>query len=103
MPLDLVEYDYLSAHQLGAEHAPLHFISGKLFTPRVRTTVYQHVTTPTLVIYDRDYFTGFEMLPGLLVSNPAWRAARIIPTQGLPQFEQLPELLAVLEDFWQQP
>lgn len=103
VPLDLVEYDYLSAHQLGAEHAPLHFISGKLFTPRVRTTVYQHVTTPTLVIYDRDYFTGFEMLPGLLVSNPAWRAARIIPTQGLPQFEQLPELLAVLEDFWQQP
>lgn len=101
VPLDLVEYDYLSAHQLGAEHAPLHFISGKLFTPKICSTVYQYIKPPTLVIYDRDYFTRFDMLPGLMVSNPVWRAARIIPTQGLPQFEQLPELLAVLEDFWQ--
>lgn len=100
VPTDLVEYAYITAHQPGAEHAPLYFLSGALFTPDVRQKVYEHVRTPTLVIYDRDAFTGYDMLPELLVRNPRWTAARIIPTLGLPQFERLPETVRALDRFW---
>ena len=33
VPPDLAAYAYLTSHQPGAEHVPLYFISGKLFTP----------------------------------------------------------------------
>ncbi|MBI3941663.1 MAG: alpha/beta hydrolase [Chloroflexi bacterium] len=96
----LVDYGYFTGHQPGAANVPLYFISGKLFTPDVRTRVYEIVHTPTLVLYDRDAYTGFEMLPDLLAKNPNWRAVRITPTRGLPQFEQLHQTVEALEAFW---
>lgn len=101
VPDDLVEYAYATAHQPGAEHAPLYFISGKLFTPNIRQTVYERVQVPTLVLYDRDGFTGFEMLPDLLAINAAWQAVRMVPTLGLPQFERPEDTVEVLDRFWQ--
>jgi pimeloyl-ACP methyl ester carboxylesterase len=103
VPTDLVEYDYITAHQPGAQHAPFYFISGALFTPNVRQEVYERIKTPTLVIYDRDNFTSFDLLPELLTRNPYWRAARVIPTLGLAQFERLPETIRALENFWRTP
>ena len=100
VPTDLVEYDYISGHQPGAEHAPFYFISGGLFTPNVLQKVYERINTPTLVIYDRDTFTSFERLPDLLARNPRWQAARVIPTLGLAHFERLSETVRVLENFW---
>jgi pimeloyl-ACP methyl ester carboxylesterase len=100
VPSDLVDYDYAAAHQPGAEYAPLYFISGKLFTPRVRQAVYERVQVPTLVLYDRDNFTSFEMLPDLLAKNPAWQAVRLVPTLGLPHFERLEDTVEVLDKFW---
>jgi hypothetical protein len=97
----LINYAYATSHQPGAEYAPLHFISGKLFTPGVRQRFYEQVQTPTLVLYDRDAFTGFELLPELLARNPAWQAVRIVPSLGLPHFERLEETVAVLDRFWQ--
>lgn len=101
VPQDLIDYDYASAHQPGAEYAPLYFISGKLFTPGVRQVVYSNVQVPTLVIYDRDAFTGFEMLPHLLARNPSWQAVRLVPNLGLPHFERLEDTVEVLNRFWQ--
>jgi len=103
VPTDLVEYDYITSHQPGAQHAPFYFISGALFTPNVRQKVYEQVHTPTLVIYDRDNFTSFDMLPDHLARNPRWQAARIIPTLGLAQFERLPETVQAIERFWATP
>lgn len=97
----LASYAYLSAHQPGARYAPLHFISGELFTPDVRQVVYGHLQGPVLIIYDRDAYTGFERLPDLLLAHPNWSAARITPTRGLPQFEQLETCSKVLDNFWQ--
>lgn len=99
-PDDLVEYAYLTAHQPGAEHAPLHFISGKLFTPEIRRKVYDLLQVPTLVLYDRDAFTGFEMLSDLLANNKAWQAVRLVPTLGLPHFERTEDTVEVLDKFW---
>jgi pimeloyl-ACP methyl ester carboxylesterase len=101
VPDDLVTYAYATSHQPGAEYVPLHFISGKLFNPEVRERVYEQVQTPTLVLYDRDAFTSFELLPELLARNPAWQAVRIVPTLGLPHFERPEETTAVLDRFWQ--
>ncbi len=100
VPPDLVEYAYATAHQPGAEFAPLYFISGKLFTPGIRRAVYERLQAPTLVLYDRDAFTSFEMLPDLLARNSNWQAVRLVPTLGLPQFERLEDTAEVLDSFF---
>ena len=97
----LANYAFLSAHQPGALHAPLHFVSGKLFTPNILRAVYSKLQHPGLIIYDKDPYTGFEALPDLLLSQPLWSAVRITPTRGLPQFEQMQTLRKVLDNFWQ--
>ncbi|HEY8600286.1 MAG TPA: alpha/beta fold hydrolase [Thermomicrobiales bacterium] len=96
----LVAYDYRTAHQPGARFAPLHFVSGKLFTRDIRPTVYERLTQPVLVIYDEDNFVSFDQLPALLKDHTNWHEARIVPTRGLPQFEQLPATIAALDHFW---
>lgn len=100
VPPDLIDYAYATAHRPGAEHAPLAFVSGKLFTPRALQTIYHQVTTPTLVIYDRDPYVDFDLLPELLRQNTAWRAERITPTLGLPHFERLEETTQAIDRFW---
>lgn len=101
VPQDMIDYAYATAHQPGAQHVPLHFISGKLFTPSVRETVYEQLNIPTLVLYDRDPYTTFDLLPQTLAVNPRWQAVRIVPSLGLPHFEQLDSTIEALEQFWQ--
>lgn len=97
----MLDYAYLSSHQPGAKHAPLHFISGKLMTPNVSRDYYSKLQRPGLLIYDKDPYTGFEALPDLLLAQPNWSAVRVTPTRGLPQFEQMETLGKVLDNFWQ--
>lgn len=101
-PLDegLLSYAYLTGHQPGSRFAPLHFISGGLFTPRAATELYARLPLPALVIYDQDAYTGFGSLPDLLLPHPNWGAVRITPTLGLPHFEQLDTTVRVLDNFW---
>ena len=100
VPPGMVEYAYAAAHQPGAEHAPLYFLTGKLFTSQVRTVVYERLRTPTMVIYDRDAYSNFLSLPDVLLKNPAWQAVRLVPSLGLPHFERLPDTADVLDSFW---
>lgn len=95
----LLAYAEQTSHRPGARYAPLYFVSGKLFTPGIEA-VYTALRTPTLVIHDRDDFTGFSGLPGLLAANPAWQAVRVAPTKGLPHFEKMEEVAEALDDFW---
>ncbi len=97
---DLADYDYLTAHQPGAEYAPLYFVSGKLFTPDIRASVYARLTLPVLVLYDRDAFVSFDALPEFVSAHSNWRAVRIAPTKGLPQFDKPAETAAALDRFW---
>ena len=100
VPPSFVEYAYGTAHQPGAQYAPTYFLSGKLFTPAVRATVYKVVKQPVLVLYDRDPYSNFEMLPGLLLEKENWQAERITPTRGLPHWEQPEKTFSALEAFW---
>jgi pimeloyl-ACP methyl ester carboxylesterase len=100
VPTSFVDYAYHTAHQPGAQYAPTYFLSGKLFTPAVRETVFKVVEQPVLVLYDRDPYTNFEMLPGLLRERENWQGVRITPTKGLPHWEQPEKTTRTLDEFW---
>jgi pimeloyl-ACP methyl ester carboxylesterase len=101
-PVDqgLVDYDYVTTHQPGARYAPLYFVSGKLFTSDIRSTVYEQVEQPVLVLYDQDPYIRFDTLPGMIEQHANWQATRITPTRGLPHFEQMNETAQALDAFW---
>ncbi len=96
----LAEYGYLTSHQPGAQHAPLYFVSGGLFTSSIQR-VYERLKVPALVIYDRDGFTGFSKLPDVIGKNPNVYAVRVWPTCGLAHFERQEETFAAMDEFWQ--
>ena len=96
----LMDYDYLTSHQPGARYAPLYFVSGQLFTPDIRQAVYEQLTIPVLVLYDRDNFVRFDTLPDVVSQYDNWQAERITPTMGLPHFEKLSEVGTALDRFW---
>jgi pimeloyl-ACP methyl ester carboxylesterase len=100
IPPEMIDYSYKTTHQPGAEHAPFAFISGKLFTANAVDRIYRHVTTPTLVIHDRDAFVGFDRLPELLAAQKTWQAKRISPTLGLAHWERTTETTDALDSFW---
>lgn len=98
----LVAYAYATAHQPGARFAPFAFLSGRLFSPNVREEVYERLALPVLMLYDLDAFVRFDTLPDLLARNPRWQAVRLIPSKGLPQFDQLDAVTGALDGFWQE-
>ncbi len=100
VPPEMVDYAYATSHQPGVEIVPLHFLSGQLFTPDICSSVYERLDLPVLVVYDRDFFTSFDRLSDLLSKKENWRAARIIPSLGLPHFEKLEEVVQAMEVFW---
>jgi len=102
IPPGFVEYAYLSSHQPGAEHVPLHFVSGRLFTRNAFQIVYKNVTVPALIIYDEDFYSRFDTLPNLVEQKENWQAVRLTPSRGLPHFERLSETAVILNTFWQQ-
>ena len=100
VPEQLVDYAYATTRQPGARFAPFAFLSMKLFSPRARTTLYEPLQVPALVLYDTDPNVAFDCLPQLLQANHHWRATRIRPSRGLPHWEKPEETCAALEDFW---
>jgi len=100
VPEPFVDYAYQTSHQPGAQYAPTYFLSGKLFTPAVRETVYKVIECPVLVLYDRDPYTNFEMLPALLRARKNWQAKRIPPSKGLPHWERPEKTFDAMSSFW---
>lgn len=81
----------------GAEHAPLHFISGGLFSADIHD-VYDHLKLPVWMAHGtRGDFTDYRQktrLQGL--SN--WTFS-VLPTGALPHFEQLAHFCAEYDSF----
>lgn len=100
VPERFVDYAYQTAHQPGAQNAPTYFLSGKLFTPAVRETVYKVLDLPVLVIYDRDSYTNFDMLPTMLREHENWQGVCISPTKGLPHWEKPEKTFESMASFW---
>jgi pimeloyl-ACP methyl ester carboxylesterase len=100
-PVDpaMIEHAYRTSHQAGARFAPIAFLSGELFSRDAVDLLYRHVDVPSLILYDRDPFTGFVRLPEFL-TDVHWNAVRIPDTLGLPHWDDLARTVAALESHW---
>jgi pimeloyl-ACP methyl ester carboxylesterase len=93
----LVHYAYLTSHQPGARFAPLHYLSGHLFTDAVGE-FYGALSMPVLVVEDED---NPDELPGFVMQRPNWRVASVPGAMSMPHFENITGTLLVMGDFWQ--
>ncbi len=100
IPSGLIETAYANAHQPGAHCAPIAFLSGKLFTRNIRKSVYNALSLPVLVLYDRDAFVRFDMLPNTVHEHSNWQAIRVKPTRGMPHFDKPGETFYHMDQFW---
>jgi pimeloyl-ACP methyl ester carboxylesterase len=83
----LFEYDQLSAHQPGAEHAPFSFLSGHLF-PADISRIYPLLELPVFVVHgQRGDFVDYRHLD-TVAGKPNW-TIRVLPTGAFPHFERL--------------
>ena len=83
----MVDYDYLTTHQPGAQHAPYYFVSGFLFSGDIRG-VYQTLTQPVFMVHGvRGDFQDYRGKKSV-ETKPNW-TIRIYQTGALPHFEML--------------
>ncbi len=81
----LWQYDVLTARQPGAEHAPLHFLSGGLFSADIHT-IYEALALPVWLSHGvRGDFTDYRG-KAIVKERPNWRFT-VFPTGALPHFE----------------
>ena len=93
----MVEYDYLAAHQPGAEHAPYAFLSGRLFSRDIRT-IYEAVTAPVWVAHGtKGDFRDFSEI-GWTSDRDNW-SVQGFDTGALVHFERPDELFAGYDQF----
>jgi pimeloyl-ACP methyl ester carboxylesterase len=87
----LLDYDYLTTHVEGAEHAPLHFLSGFLFSGD-SGTLYQELTQPIWVVHGvRGDFVDYRGLRQV-AQRSNW-TCEVMPTGALPHFEMAEEFV----------
>lgn len=98
---DMVEYDYLSSHQEGAELAPFAFLSGRLFSKDIRN-VYEALQLPVWVPHgtkgDFKDFSG----TGWARERDHW-TFRAFDTGALIHFEAPEAFFAGFEAFLEDP
>jgi pimeloyl-ACP methyl ester carboxylesterase len=100
VPVELVDQAWATARQPGAQYAPFCFLSMSLFTTGAADSLYQPLSVPTLVLYDRDPNINFDRLEELVEHNPNIVEQRIAPTRGLPHWEQPVQTFHALDRFW---
>jgi pimeloyl-ACP methyl ester carboxylesterase len=93
----LLEYDYLTAHQPGAQHAPYCFISAIPFSADINR-IYDTLELPVWLAHGvRGDFTDYSGTPRL-AARPNWQL-RVFQTGGLPYFEQPDAFFAAYDEF----
>ncbi|RAI39174.1 alpha/beta fold hydrolase [Rhodoplanes roseus] len=81
----LCDYDYLTAHQPDAEHAPFYFVGGLLFSRDI-TRIYEELRLPVMVVHGvRGDFVDYAQLDRL-AARPNW-TVRVFQTGAFPHFE----------------
>lgn len=93
----LLDYDLRTTRQPGAEHAPLSFIAGFLFSDDI-TRLYDDLRLPVWMVHgvrgDFVDYTGKSRVAG----RPNWTIA-VMQTGALPQFEQPAAFVAQFDAF----
>jgi pimeloyl-ACP methyl ester carboxylesterase len=97
IPTELVEYDYLTTHQPGAQHAPYAFVSGLLFSADIGR-IYDALQLPVWLAYGtRGAFSNFQDLKNVQVGEN-W-SIQAFGTGALPHFEQLEAVTTAYDGF----
>lgn len=90
-----------TARAPGAEHAPLHFLAGSLFSTDIHV-VYDQIGQPVWMSHgDRGDFTDYRGA-SRVAGRPNWRITRY-PTGALPQFELTERFCADYAAFLAEP
>lgn len=93
----LFEYDQLSAHQPGAEHAPFCFLSGYLF-PNDVSRVYERLRLPVWALHGRrGDFVDYRRI-GEVANRPNWTIHRL-STGAFPHFEDRAAVVQLYDGF----
>ena len=93
----LLDYDYATTRPLGAEYAPLHFLSGFLFSGD-SGTLYRALCQPVWAVHGvRGDFVDYRSLPELS-GRPNW-TVEVFQTGALPHFEE-PEAFVRRYEAW---
>jgi len=93
----LLEYDYLTSHQPGAQYAPYAFISGRLFSRDIRR-VYAGLSAPVWMPYGtRGDFSDLSEA-GVVSEWPNW-SAEPFESGALPYFERPEQFFASYDRF----
>lgn len=97
--VDLANHAHLAARHRDARFAPASFLEGALFTRAAASRLYDHLEMPVLVIADRDPYTDFGALPGLLSRKSNWQRHPLAPNRGLPHFDHPDATAELIEAF----
>lgn len=94
---DLCDYAYITSHQPGAEHAPFHFLAGRLFTPGI-FDVYLALDKPALVLYGDGPTAQYDRVDELR-RRPNWRIHHLQGCGELIHFDSPDGVIASIDEF----
>jgi pimeloyl-ACP methyl ester carboxylesterase len=93
----LLDYDYLTTHQPGAQHAPYYFVSGYLFSQDI-LRIYQSLKMPAWLSHGvRGDFVDYKR-KDTVEGKPNWTVT-IFQTGAMPHFEVLEEFCRTYDEF----
>lgn len=93
----LLEYDYITTHQPGAENAPYYFVSGYLFS-RDAIDLYRNLSMPIWMAHGvRGDFVDYEQKT-VVERLPNW-SIDVFETGAMPHFEKPLEFIRRYETF----
>jgi pimeloyl-ACP methyl ester carboxylesterase len=94
---ELLDYDYLTTHQLGARFAPYYFVSGYLFSGDI-TCIYEQLALPIWLVHgDRGDFQDYKYASEFK-KRPNWTVTELA-TGALPYFEKPQEFIQLYDEF----
>ena len=94
----LLEYDYLTTHQPGAQHAPYYFVSGYLFSEDI-TRIYHSLTLPVWMSARRARrFCRLHATRRWSKDRANW-TIEVFQTGAMPHFEAEAEFIAAYDAF----
>lgn len=94
---DLCDYAYITSHQPGAEHAPFHFLAGRLFMPGI-FDVYLALDKPALVLYGDGPTAQYDRVDELR-RRPNWRIHHLKGCGELVHFDSPEGVIARIDEF----
>jgi pimeloyl-ACP methyl ester carboxylesterase len=93
----MLDYDYLTTHQPGAQHAPYYFVSGFLFSQDV-LRIYQDLKLPVWFSHGvRGDFVDYS-LKTTVEGRPNWTVT-VFQTGAMPHFEVPGEFMRAYDEF----